>query len=144
MAEAAGVVGTAAGLVSLGLQLYSAIATYFEALGGREDDLASARAQLETLRRSLAIIESALPRLELTCRPGGDAVRSAMGECNNELAQLDALLRKLVDSPALSAKSKDRMRTLTFPFHRPSLMKLEDRLHKTNGAFQTALGALYL
>lgn len=144
MADPVGVVGTTAGLVSLGLHLYSIIAKYFEALGGRKDDLTSAHVQLDTLRKSLAIIESALPRLELISGPGAEALQSAMGECKNELAQLDALLRKLVDSPMLSAKLKDRAKTLTFPFHRPSLMQLEDRLHKTNGAFQTALGALYL
>ncbi|KAK6197682.1 hypothetical protein LQW54_010691 [Pestalotiopsis sp. IQ-011] len=149
MAEAFGIAGSAVGIVSLGLQLYGGITTYFDALEGREDDLASARAQLDSLRGSLVTIQSALPPLAsasatATASTGSGTVPPIVRECEKELSQLDTLLQELAGSSTSSKKLKDRVKTLRFPFRRDNLMKLEDRLHKTNAVFQTALGVTHL
>ncbi|ETS80502.1 hypothetical protein PFICI_08031 [Pestalotiopsis fici W106-1] len=143
MADPVGIVGTAVGIVSLGLQLYDGIATYFDALDGRKDDLASARAQLNSLRESLNTIQSALPSSSTTST-GAGVVPPIVTECKNELDQLEVLLQELVGSSHPSNKLKERIKTLKFPFRRDNLMKLEDRLHKTNSVFQTALSVLNL
>ncbi|KAF3021573.1 hypothetical protein E8E14_013363 [Neopestalotiopsis sp. 37M] len=141
MADPIGVVGTAVGVVSFGLQLYSAVATYVDALDGRRDDLASTRAKLDSLRDSLTTIQSALPSSPST---GTSTIPPIVTECKAELDQLEVLLQDLVGSNASGNKLKERIRTLKFPFRRDSLMKLEDRLHKTNSVFQTALSVLNL
>lgn len=145
MADPVGIVGTAAGIVSLGLQLYGGITTYCDALEGREDDLASARAQLDSLRDSLVTIQSVLPSLvSATASTGSSISPPIVRECEKELSQLDTLLQELAGSSTSTKKLKDRVKTLRFPFRRDNLMKLEDRLHKTNAVFQTALSVFHL
>lgn len=145
MAEAFGIAGSAVGIVSLGLQLYGGITTYFDALEGREDDLASARAQLGSLRSSLVTIQSVLPpSASATASTGSSTAPPIVRECEKELNQLDTLLQELAGSSTSSKKLKDRVKTLRFPFRRDNLMKLEDRLHKTNAVFQTALIVFHL
>ncbi|KAF7536095.1 hypothetical protein G7054_g4821 [Neopestalotiopsis clavispora] len=143
MAEPVGIVGTAVGIISFGLQLYSAIATYIDALDGRKDDLALARVQLDSLRDSITAIQSALPSSP-SGGTGTSTIPPIVTECKTELDQLEALLLDLVGSNTSGNKLKERIKTLKFPFRRDSLMKLEDRLHKTNSVFQTALSVLNL
>jgi hypothetical protein len=143
MADPIGIVGTAVGVVSFGLQLYSAVATYIDALDGRKDDLASAHAQLDSLRDSLTTIQSALP-VSSSVSTSTSTVPPIVTQCKTELDQLERLLQDLIGSNTSGSKLKERMKTLKFPLRRDSLMKLEDRLHKTNSVFQTALSVLNL
>jgi DNA repair exonuclease SbcCD ATPase subunit len=137
-------VGTVVGLASLGLQLYGAVSVYLDALETRSEDLKSARAQLETLRSSLTVIEAAIPRLEALDRGNAYATTAIMASCRRELNQLEELLQRLVDSPTPIPRLKERMRKLAFPFHRKALIELEEKLERTNGALSTALSALQL
>ncbi|KAH8203374.1 hypothetical protein TruAng_002469 [Truncatella angustata] len=95
MGDAVGAVGTAAGLVSLGLQLYNGISTYLDALESRKDDLKSAQAQLTNLRRSLAVVDDVLPQLALIRGSAVDTVSSSLEQCKAELSQLDIFVQKL-------------------------------------------------
>ncbi|KAH6654578.1 hypothetical protein BKA67DRAFT_691580 [Truncatella angustata] len=144
MGDAVGAVGTAAGLVSLGLQLYNGISTYLEALESRKDDLKSAQAQLTNLRRSLAVVDDVLPQLALIRGSAVDTVSSSLEQCKAELSQLDIFVKKLVGISASSSTFKERMKLLKFPFNRHNLAMLEERLHKTNNVFQTVISTFHL
>lgn len=148
MAEPVGITGTAAGLVSLGLQLYDGINKYLGAVKGRQKDLDSARRLAETMQKCLRAINEAKESTTDASVTVSDAVSDCVFSCENELKALEALVTRLQGSttPAetLSAKAKEKARKYTFPFHRDSILELEGRLHSTNQVLQTALHALGL
>ncbi|KAH7317156.1 hypothetical protein B0I35DRAFT_434656 [Stachybotrys elegans] len=144
MADPIGILGTAVGVASFGLQIYGAITMYLDALESRGDDLASTKAQLETLKSSLVIIEAAVPPLKTSLLADTSAVETILVSCKTELHKLEAFLQTLVGSLTPVSRLKERIRALSFPFHRPTLMKLEERLGKANSALHTAIDALQL
>ena len=148
MADPVGIVGTATGIVSLGLQLYGSISSYIDAVKERREDLAASTRHLQGLRSSLRTIQAAIPTLSTRCQVQGDTVLLCLQSCEDELKSLEKLLGILVDAPVkpsnFIAKLKEEKKRLSFPFHRPSLIKLEDRLQGANSVLQTAIHALEL
>lgn len=104
MAESVGIVGTAAGLVSLGIQLYSGTATNLDSFKDRDYDLKAATAQLASLRQSLVIIEQSLPRLASQQYHTASLI-SYMACCKEELGKLDDMLQQLFDPPSSLSSS---------------------------------------
>ncbi|KAF5500273.1 hypothetical protein CGCS363_v007494 [Colletotrichum siamense] len=148
MADPLGIAGTAAGLVSLGLQLYGDIFKYIKAVNGREDDLEAARKNAEILRKCLIAIKGATASTNIAQMATKDAVDECVASCKDELKQLEALLTRLrgPEAPAetLSARTRERGRRLMYPFRKDSIAELETRLASTNAVLQTALNALGL
>ena len=144
MADPVGIVGTVGGLVSLGLQAYAGITDYLESFKSRQDDLRSMNSQLEVLRKSLAIVEKALPRLASMHPHEYKTVLPSIETCYHELRNLNDMLQQLADSSSSSGAVKEQMKKLAYPFHRPSLMKLEDKVHRANNVLQMVLNALEL
>ncbi|KAH0427141.1 hypothetical protein CcaCcLH18_09888 [Colletotrichum camelliae] len=146
MADPLGIAGTAAGLVSLGLQLYGEISKYIKAVKGREEDLRAARQNAEVLRKCLNTIKGATASTNLTQTASKEAVDECVVSCKEELKQLEELLTRLrgstVPADTLSAKVKAKGRQLMYPFHKDSIVDLEKRLASTNDVLQTALHAL--
>ncbi|TEA12171.1 hypothetical protein C8034_v006580 [Colletotrichum sidae] len=148
MAEPVGVTGTAAGLVSLGLQLYGEISKYIDAVKGRKRDLANASRHAETLRMCLTAIDDVVSSNN-NSKAAEDAVDSCMLSCKDEVKELEALITRLrgpipTTPDTFSAKIKEKGRQLSYPFHRESVLMLERRLDSTNGVLRTALHSLEL
>ncbi|KAF4485453.1 hypothetical protein CGGC5_v008467 [Colletotrichum fructicola Nara gc5] len=74
MADPLGIAGTAAGLVSLGLQLYGEIFKYIKAVNGREDDLKAARKNAEILKKCLLAIKGTTALTNIAHMATKDAV----------------------------------------------------------------------
>ncbi|TDZ32420.1 hypothetical protein C8035_v012279 [Colletotrichum spinosum] len=148
MAEPVGITGTAAGLVSLGLQLYGEISKYIDAVKGRKRDLANASRHAETLHMCLTAIDDVVSSNN-NSKAAEDAVDSCMLSCNDEVKELEALITRLrgpisTTPDTFSAKIKEKGRQLSYPFHRESVLMLERRLDSTNGVLRTALHSLEL
>ncbi|TDZ21619.1 hypothetical protein Cob_v005491 [Colletotrichum orbiculare MAFF 240422] len=148
MAEPVGITGTAAGLVSLGLQLYGEISKYIDAVKGRKRDLATASRHAETLRICLTAIDDVVSSNN-NSKAAEDAVDSCMLSCKDEVKELEALITRLrgpisTTPDTFSAKIKEKGRQLSYPFHRESVLMLERRLDSTNGVLRTALHSLEL
>ncbi|KAF5598053.1 hypothetical protein FPCIR_3326 [Fusarium pseudocircinatum] len=60
MAEPVGITGTAIGIVSFGLQLYTGISKYLDAVKGRDEDLKYAKQHTNILRDYLSSLEETL------------------------------------------------------------------------------------
>ncbi|EQB57837.1 hypothetical protein CGLO_01988 [Colletotrichum gloeosporioides Cg-14] len=146
MADPLGIAGTAAGLVSLGLQLYGEISKYVKGVKGREEDLRAARQNAEILRKCLNAIKGATASTNTAQTASKDAVDECIASVKDELKQLEDLLTRLRGSEApantLSAKARKKGRQLLYPFHKDSIVDLEKRLASTNDVLQTALHAL--
>ncbi|KAF4915201.1 hypothetical protein CGCVW01_v010389 [Colletotrichum viniferum] len=142
MAEPVGITGTAAGLVSLGLQLYGEISSYLAAYKGRKQDLDFAKLQCDNLKRCIdAINSAALP-------PTSDALTASLQSCQKELDALNDLVKRFQDpsSPAatLSRKLRERGKKLAYPFQREGLRELKERLESTVPVLQLATQTLGL
>lgn len=149
MAEVFGTVGTVAGLVSLGLQLCAGLTSYIDAVRGRKEDLAAVAKQVQDFQRSIEIIRNAMPNLTTKYQAASTGVPPAITSCEQELRALHDMLGKLEDSPAQSGSTAkmsitDQKKRLTFPFHRPNLERLQERLQRANDSLQTAMQVLEL
>lgn len=142
MAEPVGITGTAAGLVSLGLQLYSEISSYLAAYKGRQQDLDFAKFLSDNLKRCIDAINSAsLP-------PTSDALTASLQSCQKELDALNDLVKELqgIFTPAatLSEKFREKGKRLAYPFQREGLRELKERLESTVPVLQLATQTLGL
>ncbi|KAK2006021.1 hypothetical protein LZ32DRAFT_570907, partial [Colletotrichum eremochloae] len=149
MAEPVGITGTAAGLVSLGLQLYGEISKYLSAVKGRQKDLDRARRHHQTLQMCMDAIAAATPSSRRNNTQIDVALKACILSCESELRALEALVARLQGpstptSGVLSAKLREKGRQYAFPFHRDSILELERALESTNGVLQTALQTLDL
>ncbi|KAK2759261.1 hypothetical protein CKAH01_16677 [Colletotrichum kahawae] len=102
MAEPVGITGTAAGLVSLGLQLYSEISSYLAAYKGRQKDLDFARHQCATLKRCIDAIDAAITSPGFRPTVSRDALDASVQDCQRELDALNELVVGL-QGPSLPA-----------------------------------------
>ncbi|KAK2025518.1 hypothetical protein LX32DRAFT_567856 [Colletotrichum zoysiae] len=147
MAEPVGITGTAAGLVSLGLQLYGEISKYLNAVKGRQKDLDRARRHHQTLQMCMDAIAAATSSSRGNNAQTNAALNACVLSCESELSALKALVDRLQGPPsaaggALSTKLREKGRQYAFPFHRESILELERMLESTNGVLQTALQTL--
>ncbi|KAK7424487.1 hypothetical protein QQX98_000452 [Neonectria punicea] len=148
MAEPVGITGTAAGLVSLGLQLYGEISKYLDAVESRQRDLDFARRQTTTLQQCLDAVRLATSTPKKNNATTSKTVNSCVVACEDELKALEALVTRLTGPKTQentpSAKLRDKGRQYAFRFHRESILELEAKLSATNGVLQTALQTLGL
>ena len=143
-----GIVGTAGGIVSLGLQLYAGISKFLDDVKARAGDIGSASQHAEGLKNALDEIKASAARVPNSRLATDSAVLTVIGSCNSELKALEKLLGELRDSRVpptdLKGKLKETKKKLGYPYRRDGLLLLEQRLQKVNGVLQTALITLCL
>ncbi|KAF5551406.1 hypothetical protein FMEXI_3524 [Fusarium mexicanum] len=144
MAEAA---GTALGIISFGLQLYTGLSEYLDAVKGREEDLLQAKNNAKTLQCSLKAIEDTMSQVNGNAMTQ-DAVEECKSSCESELKALHKLLNDLQGKPIDPAdpitKVRSSMQKWSYPFKKKNIARLEERLKSANNVLQTALSALQL
>ncbi|KAF5603192.1 uncharacterized protein FSUBG_7416 [Fusarium subglutinans] len=144
MAEAA---GTALGIISFGLQLYTGLSEYLDAVKGREEDLLGAKNNAKTLQCSLKAIEDTMSQVNGNAM-AQDAVEECKSSCESELKALYKLLNDLQGKPIDPAdpitKVKSSMQKWSYPFKKKNIARLEERLKSANNVLKTALSALQL
>ncbi|KAH6949205.1 hypothetical protein DER45DRAFT_600137 [Fusarium avenaceum] len=148
MADPVGIAGTAVGIVSFGLQLYTGVSEYLDAVEGREEDLRQANTYAKTLWTSLKSIEDAMRNIDSHHTIPKDAVEECKASCEIELKSLDSVLKGLRGSPVnpanLASSVRSSVRKLSYPFKKKSITKLEEKLNSTNNVLKIALLALQL
>jgi hypothetical protein len=148
MADPLSIIGTAAGLVSLGLQVYGGIKDYLDAIQTSQEDIANIYRYATGLKDALDAIGGLVRSRSLNSPTSTPAVMSCLLSCHVELNALSAVLAELISSPstsntnALRIKISEGKRKLTYPFKRSNIIKLEDRLRNANLTLHTALHAL--
>ncbi|KAF5624633.1 uncharacterized protein FTJAE_10226 [Fusarium tjaetaba] len=128
MAEPVGITGTAVGIVSFGLQLYTGISEYLDAVKGRDEDLQTAKQYAKILRDNLGSIEETIGAI------GSEyaVARYAIEQC------------PMVDPTNRTEQVKKCLRKLSYPFKKKDITRLQDRLSLTNNVLHTAALALQL
>ncbi|RYP22652.1 hypothetical protein DL765_001502 [Monosporascus sp. GIB2] len=148
MADPISIVGLAAGLASLGIQICGGITGYLDAIKCRADDIASVRRQVKSFESVLAVIQTALNQVDSSHQVSAAAVAECFQSCETELKALDTFISELTGGVKSQVNFRDKLeeqtRKLTYPFNRSKLNQLEDKLDRVNGIFQTALQGLGL
>jgi hypothetical protein len=148
MAEPVGITGTAVGIVSFGLQLYTGISKYLDAVKGRDEDLQQAKQHANIFQASLKAIGEMIPKVKDDYATAKHVVEECKRSCEAELKALEALLKDLqgplglLDGPI--AKVKGSMRKWSYPFKKNNITRLEERLESMNSFLKTALSTLQL
>lgn len=148
MSDPLSLAASAAGLVSLGLQVCGGITQYLDALDCREQDISSARQQNESLQKLFPIIESSLSQLRGDHHEATAAAQDCLNACKTNLKALEDLLADLTGSCQAHGEKRikvtSRGKKLFYPFKRSKLRELEEKLSRTNAALQLPLQALEL
>lgn len=149
MADPASLVGLGVGLISLGLQTYSGITTYLDAIDCRDEELLSVRRQNDALHNAIAEINKSLPRLSARQEFSAPAAAATcLTSCEMELKALQKLVAELAGSDTATPGRRKRMKqiskALMYAFDRPKLHRLETRLGQTVPVLQLALQTLNL
>jgi hypothetical protein len=148
MADPLSIIGTATGLVSLGLQVYGGIKDYLDAIQTSQEDIAGIRRHATGLKDALDAIAGVIRSRSLNSPTSAPAVLSCLLSCHAELNALSGVLAELISSPSTSStntlrtKISEGKRKLTYPFKRSNILKLEDSLRNANLTLHTALHAL--
>ncbi|KAK6081601.1 hypothetical protein SCUP515_02848 [Seiridium cupressi] len=143
MAEAFGLIASAAGIMSLGLQVYKGVASYIEGVKDRKPDLSAISRQANIPQDIVNALQLAAPQIDAILKTNGSPLLSSLKTVEGELWALKLFLGSLQDvsseSPNLASRLKEQKRKLTYPFHRPTLEQLHRRLESANHALQTSL-----
>ncbi|KAL2016475.1 hypothetical protein VTK56DRAFT_3471 [Thermocarpiscus australiensis] len=135
-------------LVSLGLQVCGGIATYLEGLDCHERHILTLRQEKEQLEKALQVIQTSLSYLQPAHPELTDRARACLNSCVKELNALDKEARKFAargnHTAGLGAKIRVHGKKLLYPFNRPRLKALEERVRNTNGTLQLLLNTLAL
>ncbi|KAK9423584.1 hypothetical protein SUNI508_04065 [Seiridium unicorne] len=148
MAEAFGLIASAAGIMSLGLQVYEGVASYIEGVKDRKSDLSAISRQANILQDIVNALQLAAPQIDAILKINGSPLLSSLKTVEGELWALKLFLGSLQDvssePPNIASRLKEQKRKLTYPFHRPTLEQLQRRLESANHALQTSLQVVNL
>jgi hypothetical protein len=146
MADPVGTTGTAVGIVSFGLQLYSGISEYLDAVKGCDGDLQSAKQYVKILRDNLRSIEETLNAIGSEYAVARYAIEQCKSSCETEFKGLEVLLQELkgpsADPTNRTERVKNSIRKFSYPFEKKDITKLQNRLKLTDNALHTAALAL--
>jgi hypothetical protein len=144
MSDPLSITASVAGLVCLGFQVVSGITQYLNALYECNDDVASAKAHVFRMQELLKRVEMVAAKVEPA--HGTTAVfLKSFASVQPELQVLERFVQGLSSAkaspknPDMRDKIHDRAKKFTFPFHRPTMDRLETRLARLNGMLQSAI-----
>ena len=147
MAEPVGIIGTAAGIVSLGLQLCGTLKEYRDDVKYRDAYVIKALGNLEFLQQLLNRFQSILPDLEKEHIASTQIVATILQRCEAELKAMEGEVNEHAPTVTPSdrkEKMRETMKKLSFPFARQELDKLASRIDRLNSLLSLALQELNL
>lgn len=141
------IVGTAVGVVSLGLQLCTSVSDYLDGLKCARYEIASVSRQLECLGIALEILQTGLQRIGPIEEAAEHAVQRCVGSVEAEMKELSGFLddvKHQVPGEGVRSWIVEQKKKAYYPFSRASLQKLETRLTAVNTVLSTAIQAMDL
>lgn len=144
MADPLSVAASAAGLLSLGIQVTQGISTYLDALKCRQEDLDVVSRKNDALRHIIGSVNSIVPSQQPLNRPHA-AVRDCIAICKDELEGLETLVAQLSgckNTQTWKTRLQNQSRKLSYPFTRSRVQELSQQLDQANGTLQVALEGL--
>lgn len=144
MSDPLSITASVAGLASLGIQVVGGITKYLEAVHERKNDVASVKAQVVQTQDLLTLVVKVAAKVESNHSTAAAFLKNS-ASAQPELQALDELVRKL-DTTKLPRPSHEVLgkvhveaKKLTYPFHRPTMDRLQSQLARVNSMLQAAL-----
>ncbi|KAI0127517.1 hypothetical protein BJ170DRAFT_722726 [Xylariales sp. AK1849] len=147
MADPLSLLATAAGLVSLGLQLYGNFAEYLDGVKCSQNEIASATQRLMGMHDALRIVEATLPRLQAVEQTSQVTVMQCIRSCDSQMASLKTLLDDFGVHPSpngFRAHLDEQKKKLRYPYRRDHIRRLEERIDSVTGTLSIAIQGLGL
>ena len=146
MADPVSLVGLGVGLISFGLQVCDSITKYLGGLKCREEDIASARRQVDTTGAVLQLILTSISRFQSSQHGSTAGVAACLRSCEDELKALENHVAEITGTDITGTSFKDRLKIqnkkLAYSFNREKLQQLESRMAHVNSILQLALQSL--
>ncbi|KAF5522640.1 hypothetical protein CGCA056_v007533 [Colletotrichum aenigma] len=145
------VLGTVVGVVSLVIQVSSAISAYIEGVQCRKEEVESTIRYRRSFQLLLTQIGTLKDNLPTSSVPSTIALDGALKAAGAQILQLDSFMGKVLvqdsssssETPA-SHKFRDQKKQLFYPFRRDQLISLDKRLQAINIALQSAMQVMEL
>ncbi|KAF7533697.1 hypothetical protein G7054_g6868 [Neopestalotiopsis clavispora] len=148
MADPVSLAGTAVGIASLAIQLFSGVTSYVDRLKCQKEDLNAVNRKLLDFRASINAIEAAEKRRRDNHSAPQPALHQCLQTCKAELSALKLFWEKYRDEGAnvtdLRHKVKTKVKEMSYPFHRENLTQLETRLDQATQTIILALQAIHM
>lgn len=146
MTDPFGAGASAAGFISLGLEVAKGLVWYVGAVQGRKDELEAVSRQVKDFNSSLDVIKNVSSSPARKHQLAGSKVQEALSAGMQDLKDLRQFLEKLKDDPTqgpgFKVKLKQTGKRMVFPFHRESLDRLQQQLQRANASLSLAIQAL--
>ncbi|KAF5661963.1 ankyrin repeat-containing protein [Fusarium circinatum] len=148
MADPVGITGTAVGVISFGLQLYTGITQYLDAVKGRDEDLQRAKQYANAFQASLKVLGDTILKVNDQQAAAKNVIQDCKISCEAEITALGALLNDLKgpQHPQCDRISRieGSLQKWSYPFKQRNLSRLEERLESANSVLKLSLLTLQL
>ena len=150
MADPLSAAGTAAGVLSLGIQVCQGLINYISAVHGRDDQIRATRRQAQTLHSALNIFRQLYPELERYDKATAKILNECLLNSREHVTELEGLLKSITndaDSPrAAGARGKAKRLGLQmlYPFRQESFRIIQDRINNVLLNLHTVTQAISL
>lgn len=142
------VLGTAIGVVSLGIQICDSITEYIHDFNTRDEQLGNVLRRAQHVKQLLDVLERLARDLASSQPEASHVLATQIVSCARELETLRDFVRGLAPTARpvddLREKMRERAKKLTFPFSRADIEKLELRLEKASQTLSLAVDCLQL
>ena len=148
MADPLSIAGTAAGLISLGIQVTQKLVEFYTAYKSQDSALAGMIERLENLSSILQTLESTLSHRNAQKEEEGVIKRMeiSIGECDELIHELDEECRKFhkTSSNGVAAAVRVAGRRATYPFRQSTLQRLDEAIGEIRNNLSFSLDVLQL
>lgn len=143
MAEAFGLAASAAGFVSLGLQVYSGVKTYIDGVKDRKAELNQVSRLADAFHITVNTLQNRMPAINAELSNGDTPLVPALKLVEEELWALKLFLNSLKPAEgqgfSIATTLKEQKKRFTFPFHQKTLESLQKKLESATMALQASL-----
>lgn len=148
MAAELGVAASAAGLLSLGIQITQSLVEFYDSYKSRDSTLAGMIKKIDSLSDTFRCLEKTL--LDRNAQPEDESlvknIETSVKDCEELIDELRELVSKFskTSSNGISAAAKAATRRATYPFKKSTLQKLDADIEDIRDNLSQALGVLQL
>lgn len=147
MADPVSVVGTAVGVISLGIQVCQGLVSYYEKWKSFDDDIAHLHARIDELRITLKNLEHTLPKFKNSHANIIVDVEKKISSSFNGIRKLEEVLikcRSSVSANITHQKGYTLVQRTFYPFKKATLVELSNNVTNLEHSLKTSLHSLTL